>query len=405
MTLVVQKYGGSSLSNAYRIKHVAERVVNVWKSGKQVVVVVSAMGDTTDNLIALASEISVKHEPRELDLLLSSGELVSSALLTMAIRSLGSDAVSLTGIQAGIHTDTSYGRARISRVDSARVSQEISENKIVVVAGFQGVNQYFDVTTLGRGGSDTSAVALAVALNAERCEVYTDVEGIYTADPRIVKNARKIDTITFEEMLELAAYGAKMHPRSIELAAANDMPIYVASSFNSTSGTLIYGDITMMEHSVKVTGVAYDRNVAKITLRGVQDQPGIAANLFEPLASSGISVDTIVQNASIDGFTDLSFTVIGSQLDDVVSQIESLKGDVGHVEIVTDKNLAKISIVGAGMLDAPGYASRMFRALADASINIEMITTSEIRITCIISEDTVSVAVKVLHEAFGLETP
>ncbi len=405
MTLVVQKYGGSSLSNAYRIKHVAERVVNVWKSGKQVVVVVSAMGDTTDNLIALASEISVKHEPRELDLLLSSGELVSSALLTMAIRSLGSDAVSLTGIQAGIHTDTSYGRARISRVDSARVSQEISENKIVVVAGFQGVNQYFDVTTLGRGGSDTSAVALAVALNAERCEVYTDVEGIYTADPRIVKNARKIDTITFEEMLELAAYGAKMHPRSIELAAANDMPIYVASSFNSTSGTLIYGDITMMEHSVKVTGVAYDRNVAKITLRGVQDQPGIAANLFEPLASSGISVDTIVQNASIDGFTDLSFTVIGSQLDDVVSQIESLKGDVGHLEIVTDKNLAKISIVGAGMLDAPGYASRMFRALADASINIEMITTSEIRITCIISEDTVSVAVKVLHEAFGLETP
>ena len=244
-----------------------------------------------------------------------------------------------------------------------------------------------------------------MALNAERCEVYTDVEGIYTADPRIVKNARKIDTITFEEMLELAAYGAKMHPRSIELAAANDMPIYVASSFNSTSGTLIYGDITMMEHSVKVTGVAYDRNVAKITLRGVQDQPGIAANLFEPLASSGISVDTIVQNASIDGFTDLSFTVIGSQLDDVVSQIESLKGDVGHVEIVTDKNLAKISIVGAGMLDAPGYASRMFRALADASINIEMITTSEIRITCIISEDTVSVAVKVLHEAFGLETP
>ena len=405
MTLIVQKFGGSSLSDAHRIKHVAQRVANAWHLGKQVVVVVSAMGDTTDDLIDLATEVSIEPDPRELDLLLSSGELVSCALLTMAIRSLGLDAVSLTGLQAGIHTDTSYGRARISRVDAGRVASEINENRIAVVAGFQGVTEHFDVTTLGRGGSDTTAVALAVALNAERCEVYTDVEGIYTADPKIVAGARKIDNITFEEMLELAAYGAKMHPRSIELAATNNMPIYVASSFNETSGTLIYGDMTMMEHSVKVTGVAYDRNVAKITLRGVPDRPGIAANLFEPLASLGISVDTIVQNASIDGFTDLSFTVIGSQLDDVVRQMELARNDVRNMKIVADKNLAKVSIVGAGMLDAPGYASRMFRALADASINIEMITTSEIRITCIISEDDVLEAVRVLHQAFGLETP
>lgn len=405
MALIVQKYGGSSLADAQKIRAVARRIAKTRDSKKKVVAVVSAMGDTTDELINLASQVSNSPEPRELDLLLSSGEVVSCTLMAMALRSLGYDAISLTGLQAGIHTDTAHGRARIDRVDTDRVIRELEAERIVVVAGFQGFTEDLDVTTLGRGGSDTSAVALAAALKAERCEVYTDVEGIYTADPRIVSNARRLEEITYEEMLELAAYGAKMHPRSIELASVYNIPIYVAASFGETPGTLIHGDVPMMEHLVKVTGVTYDRNVAKITLRGVPDRPGIAATLFEPLSAAGISVDTIVQNTSLDQFTDLSFTVTRTDLRNAVERVRSVSEGMGARDVVTDDSLSKVSIVGAGMLDAPGYASRMFRTLADADINIDMITTSEIRITCIVAESRVEDAVQILHKAFQLEEP
>ena len=403
MSLIVQKYGGSSLANAEMIKHVAQRIVKSCQGGKRVVVVVSAMGDTTDNLARLASQVSDHPKPREMDLLLSSGELVSCTLVAMALDSMGYQSVSMTGLQAGIHTDTVHGRARIDRVESERISREIEAGNIVVVAGFQGFTWDLDITTLGRGGSDTTAVALAAALSAERCEVYTDVEGIYTADPRIVSRAHKLDEITYEEMLELAAYGAKMHPRSVELAAVYNVPIYVASSFTETPGTLIHGDVTMMENRVKVTGVAYDRKVAKITLRDVPDSPGVAAALFEPLSEVGISVDTIVQNTGLEQRSDISFTVARIDLEEAVRRVRPVADSMKAGELTSDDSLSKVSIVGAGMLNTPGYAATMFRGLSEAGINIDMITTSEIRITCIVSEALLEEAVKVLHEAFQLE--
>ena len=408
MPILVQKYGGSSLADAEMIRAVARRIAAA-SSDAQVVAVVSAMGDTTDELIDLAHQVSDKPAPRELDLLLSSGEIVSCTLMAMALRSLGCDAIALTGLQAGIHTDTLYGRARIHSVDSQRIRTELNHGKIVVVAGFQGFTDDMDVTTLGRGGSDTSAVALAAALDARRCEVYTDVDGIYTADPRIVPGARKLEEITYHEMLELAAYGAKMHPRSIELASVYGIPVYVAATFGNEPGTLIHGESEMnaksMENRMKVTGVAHDRNVSKITLRDVPDRPGVAASLFEPLSDVGISVDTIVQNTGVDKATDLSFTVARGDLQDALERVQSVVDEIGAAEILSDDSLSKVSIVGVGMLDAPGYASRMFRALAEAGINIEMITTSEIRITCIIAEAQVEKAVLALHTAFHLDTP
>ena len=404
MSLVVQKYGGSSVADAERIKEVARRIGKTRDSGLEVVVVVSAMGDTTDGLIELARSVCGDPDPRELDLLLSTGELVSSTLLAMAIRALGYDAISLSGFQAGIWTDTSHGKARIARVDTARVRKELEESKLVIVAGFQGVTEELDVTTLGRGGSDTTAVALAAALGADRCEVYTDVEGIYTADPRVVPDARKIKEISYEEMLELASYGVKMHPRAIELGAVYNIPIKVASSFGDFPGTLIHkGAHREMEQRVKVTGIAYDLNVAKITLRGVPDRPGIAASLFEPLAQVGISVDTIVQNASVENLTDLSFTVARTDLKRAVEVVKPVAEGSGALGLTTDDTLTKVSIVGAGMLNSPGYAAEMFRALAEAKVNIEMITTSEIRITCIVAEPRVNDAVRSLHRAFQLE--
>ena len=403
MTLVVQKYGGSSLANADLIKGVADRIGRTRKGGSQVVVVVSAMGDTTDELIDLAGQVCPDPDTRDLDLLLSTGELVSCTLLSMALRGLGFDAVALSGFQAGIWTDTSYGRARISRVDTSRMMKELDEGKLVIVAGFQGMTEDMDVTTLGRGGSDTSAVALAAALEAERCEVYSDVEGIFTADPRVVPRARKLAEIDYEEMLELASYGAKMHPRSIELAAVYDVPIYVASSFTDAPGTTIHGRMsTSMEQRVKVTGIAHDMNVAKITLRAVPDRPGIAATLFEPLTEVGVSVDTIVQNASVESLTDVSFTVARTDLKRAVDVVGPVAESIGAREMATDDGLSKVSIVGAGMQNAPGYASRMFRALADEGINVEMITTSEIRITCIVAEARVADAVRALHKAFDM---
>ena len=403
MSLVVQKYGGSSVADAAKIKGVAKRIGRVRDGGTDVVAVVSAMGDTTDELINLANQVSGDPDPRELDLLLSTGELVSCTLVAMAIRALGYDAISLSGFQAGIRTDTSYGRARIAMVDTARVQKELDEGRLVIVAGFQGVTEEMDVTTLGRGGSDTSAVALAAALGAERCEIYTDVEGIYTADPRVVEEARKLNEISYEEMLELATYGAKMHPRSIELGAAYEVPIYVASSFSDSPGTLIHkGAKSNMEQRVKVTGIVYDLNVAKITLRGVPDRPGIAVALFEPLAQVGISVDTIVQNASVENLTDLSFTVGRTDLKRAIEVVGPVVTSIGARALATDDTLSKVSIVGAGMQNSPGYAARMFRSLADNSINIDMITTSEIRITCLVAEARAMDAVRALHRAFDL---
>ncbi len=395
------------------IKNVAHRIADVRKKGTGVVAVVSAMGDSTDELIELAHSVSDQPHPRELDLLLSTGELVACTLLTMALSDFGQEAVSLTGPQAGIHTDTSHGRARIHSVDTARMLKELQRSRIVVVAGFQGISEDEDITTLGRGGSDTTAVALAAALEAERCEIYTDVDGIYTADPRIVPEARKLSEISYDEMLELANYGAKMHPRSIELGSVFDVPIYVASSFNQTPGTLIHriksdahsADKRDMEDRIKVTGIACTTNVAKITVRSVPDRPGVAAALFEPLAQSGISVDTIVQNTSEERTTDISFTVGGTDLGPALAKVEELTKEIGAGALISEANLAAVSVVGSGMQHTPGYASRMFRVLADGNVNIDMITTSEIRISCIIREDQAQEAVRLLHHGFQLDEP
>ncbi len=405
MTLVVHKYGGSSVADAGKILNVARRIGAVKDGGADIVAVASAMGDTTDDLISLARTVSPEPPPRELDLLLSTGELVSCALLTMALRNLGYDAITLSGFQAGIHTDTMYGKARIDRIDPARVKSELAEGKVVIVAGFQGITDDLDITTLGRGGSDTTAVALAAALAAERCDIYTDVDGIYTADPRVAPAARKLAEIGYEEMLELASYGAKMHPRSIELGAAYNVPIYVASSFSDAAGTLIHRTAIMdgMENRVKVTGIAYQSNVAKITVRSVPDRPGIAAALFEPLALVGISVDTIVQNASVERATDISFTVARADLPQALREVEGLLPALGAAEVISDPTLAAVSVVGSGMQNNPGYAARMFRILADGQINIDMITTSEIRISCIIQESQVAAAVRLLHQGFQLD--
>ena len=410
MPLIVQKYGGSSVANADRIKNVASRIASSRDSGVDVVAVVSAMGDTTDDLIDLAHSVSPHPNARELDLLLSTGELVSCTLLTMALRTLGYPAISLSGEQAGIHTDTTYGKARISRIDTARVKRELEKGQLIVVAGFQGITDDLDVTTLGRGGSDTTAVALAAAMYADRCEIYTDVDGIYTADPRLAPDARKLKEIGYQEMLELASYGAKMHPRSIELGMVYKVPIYVASSFNDAPGTLIHQgpDEDPVEDRVRVTGIACNTNVAKITVRSVVDRPGIAAALFEPLAQVGVNVDTIVQNTSPSPIgdrrtTDISFTVSRTDLPGALRQVETVLEELGAAGVITDSSLASVSIVGSGMQNTPGYASRMFRALADGGINIDMITTSEIRISCIINESQVGEAVQLLHRGFQLE--
>ena len=407
MALVVQKYGGSSLADADKIKNVSGRIARAKEDGNRVVAVVSAMGDTTDELIELAGQVSDSPDRRELDVLLSTGELRSCALVAMRLNSLGYPAISLSGAQAGIRTDSQYGMAKISSLEPQRIMDELDDGMIVVVAGFQGITPGMDTTTLGRGASDLTAIALAAGLGAVRCEVYTDVEGIYTADPRLVPKAAKLDEISFEEMLELASYGAKMNPRSIELGMVYDTPILVASSFSDVSGTLIHGDADMNknvgEMRNRVSGIATDTNVAKITLQGVKDRPGIAASLFEPLADVGISVDVIVQNASVGGTTDLTFTVKRDDLSRASEVVQRVAEDLGSTGLVTALGLAKVSVVGTGMQDAPGYASTMFRTLADEGINIEMITTSEIRITCIVSEDAVGPASRALHTAFDLD--
>jgi aspartate kinase len=403
MALVVQKYGGSSIADGERISSVARRVAKARDEGNEVVVVVSAMGDTTDELIKLAHKVSAQPSNRELDLLLSTGEVVSSTLLAMALETLGYRAVSLSGAQAGIETDSRYSRARILRVDPKRITSELARGNIVIVAGFQGVTLEMDIATLGRGGSDTTAVALAVSLEAKECQIYTDVEGVYTADPRIVPEATKLKKVGYEEMLELASYGAKViHPRAVELGGLHNVPILVVSSFVDRPGTIICKEASM-EVRNKVSGIVHDTNVAKVTVIGVPDHPGIAAAIFEPLANADISVDTIVQNASIEKIADLTFTVTRSDLSRAMSIVETVAKTVEAKRCVADSKLAKVSIVGTGMLNIPGYAAKMFRTLYEQGINIQLITTSEIRITCIISEDSVEDAVRALHRAFELE--
>lgn len=403
MALIVQKYGGSSVTDAEKIKSVARRIVAAKERGNSVVVVVSAMGDTTDKLINLAHQVTDQPDERELDVLLSTGEIVSSTLLAMALRTLGHKAISLTAAQAGIRTDAVYSRARILTIDTHRIVKELEEGGIVIVAGFQGVTRNMDVTTLGRGGSDITAVALAARLRAEICEIYTDVDGVYTVDPRLVPEARKLSEIRYEEMLELASYGVRVvHPRAVELGEVYSVPILVASSYTSEPGTLIHGGVSMEVRS-KVRGIAHDLNVAKITVLGVPDQPGIASAIFDPLARANLNVDTIVQNASVNRITDLTFSVAKNDLDKAMRLVEPVANSIGARGCVSDSNLAKVSIVGAGMQSAPGYAARMFRALYEAGINIELITTSEIRITCIIDAARVQDGVRALHKAFQLE--
>jgi len=403
MALIVQKYGGTSVADAERIKNVARRIAAAKDKGDQVVVVVSAMGDTTDELIDLAHQVTTQPSERELDVLLSTGEIVSSTLLAMALRDMGYDAISLSGAQAGIQTDSAYSRARILKVEAKRVVKELEEGKIVIVAGFQGITGDMDITTLGRGGSDTTAVALAASLGAEVCQIYTDVAGVYTADPRLVPEARRLDEIGYEEMLELATYGAKvMHPRAVELGELFNIPILVASSFTQNPGTLIHGGVSM-EVRNKVRSIAYDLDVAKITVVGVPDQPGIAASIFQPLAKAGISIDTIVQNASINKITDLTFTVARGDLAKAMRVVEPIAKSIGARECVGDSKLGKVSIIGTGMQNTPGFAAGMFDTLSRQNINIQLITTSEIRITCIIDETRVKDAVRALHQAFEVE--
>jgi aspartate kinase len=399
MPLVVQKYGGSSVKDVERIKAVAERVARRYDGGNSLVVVVSAMGDTTDELIELAQKIAPQPEAREMDMLLSTGELISSALVTMALHELGYKAVALSGPQAGIMTDATYSRAKISAIDPQRLRREIEAGKIVIVAGFQGLTDEQDIATLGRGGSDTTAVALAARLEADACEIYTDVDGIYTADPRIVPEARKLDTVSFEEMLEMAQMGAKvMHPRAVELGQIYSMPITVRSSYSDREGTIIG-----VENVNKVTGIAHESDVAKLTVVGVPDQPGVAHRLFAPLADAAINVDTIVQNVSHEGKTDISFTVGKTDLPSSQKFVETVAHDLGAETVIANPDMAKVSIVGTGIQNHPGYAARMFGAMSEAGVNIDMISTSEIRITVLIDREHVTKAVRALHKSFELD--
>jgi aspartate kinase len=401
--LIVQKYGGTSVGSAERISRSAERIARVAAAGNDVVVTVSAMGKTTDELIGLARQVSRDPNDRELDQLLVTGEQVSASLMAMALIDRGRPAVSLTGAQAGIRTTGLFNKARITDIQPDRLRRELAAGRIPIVTGFQGITEDQDYTTIGRGGSDTTAVAVASALQADACEILTDVEGIYTADPRVVKTARKLDRISYEEMLELATLGAGvMHPRAVELGEVYGIPILVRSSFTDAPGTLITR-IENVEVRKNVRGIAHDNDVAKIRIVGVPDRPGVAAAIFMPLADAAISVDTIVQNTSLDGKTDLSFTVSRADHARAAALVEKIVPDIGASGLDHSEDLAKVSVVGTGMQSAPGYAARMFRALAAGGINIDMITTSDIRITCIISASQCNEAVNALHAAFELD--
>ncbi|MBI5847701.1 MAG: aspartate kinase [Nitrospirae bacterium] len=403
MALIVQKYGGTSVGNVERISNVANRVAKTVKGGNQVVVVVSAMSGETDKLIGLANQISAAPAEREMDMLLSSGERVTSALTAMAIDALGHKAKSFTGRQAGIVTDAVHTKAKIERINGDRIRQALDEGFVVVIAGFQGITPTEDVTTLGRGGSDLSAVAIASAIHADLCEIYTDVDGVYTTDPNIVPEARKLDKISYEEMLELASLGAKvLQTRSVEFAMKYKVPVVVRSSFNDNPGTLVVEEDRDMEN-VFVSGIAYDKNQAKITIVNVPDKPGIAAKLFEAIAASNIVVDMIVQNVSSDGkFADISFTVPKTDTRKALEVSEAIANELGAERVDTRDDISKISVIGVGMRTHSGVASKMFQTFAANNINIAMISTSEIKVSCVIDLKYTELAVRVLHEAFGL---
>jgi aspartate kinase len=400
--LIVQKYGGTSLASAERTRAVAQRVVAAAATGDSVCVVASAMGDTTDDLLRLAVEVSPDPHPRELDMLLTAGERISMALLSMAIRDLGREAISFTGSQAGIMTDRSHGKALIVDIRSRRVLEALEQGKIAIVAGFQGVSSELEVTTLGRGGSDTTAVALAAALGASVCEIYTDVEGVFTADPRIVPAARRLIRLSYEEMLELAASGARVLAlRSVEYARNHGVVVHVRSSFADNDGTFIGEEVGEMEQAI-ISGIAHDGSQAKVTIQAVPDQPGIAARIFRSLADEGANVDMIVQNVSAEGRTDVSFTLPKEDLPRVEPVLARIAADVGGKGFSTDAEIAKVSLVGAGMKTHPGVVADMFDALAEADINIEIISTSSIRISCVVRSSEVERAVRVLHDRFEL---
>jgi aspartate kinase len=406
VSVIVQKYGGTSVADPERIKNVARRVVATAEAGHRVCVVVSAMGAMTDQLLELAGEVSKHPHPREQDMLLTAGERISSALLAMAVIELGRDAVSLTGSQAGIVTDERHGKARIVELRPQRVLEALDAEKIVIVAGFQGVSGTSDITTLGRGGSDTTAVAVAAGLQADVCEIYTDVDGVFTADPRVVPTARKLDAVTYEEMLELAASGAKVLAlRSVEYARTHGVAVHVRSSFGDADGTWIVKEEDVLEQAI-ISGIASDSSEAKVTILGVPDKPGIAGRVFRPLADAGIHIDMIVQNVSAAGHTDISFTLPQSDLPtaepvlDVLAKLVDAQG--GHTY---ESDIGKVSLVGAGMRSNPGVAADMFEALADAGINIDIISTSSIRISCVVRGSDLDRAVQVLHDRFGLSTP
>ena len=401
--LIVQKFGGTSVADVKRIKSAAQRVIEVFSSGYNVVVVVSARGKMTDELLELAYEINDKPSTRELDMLLSTGEQMSSALMAMAIHSHGYQAVSFTGRQVGITTDSIHTKARIVNIDSKRITEELSRNKIVVIAGYQGVDENDNITTLGRGGSDTTAVAIAALLKADMCDIFTDVDGVFTADPRIVPKARKLAKISYDEILELASMGAQvLHARSIEIAKSYDVPIRVRPSFNNSTGTLICREASDMEKIV-VSGATVTKKEAKIAIIGVSDKPGQAAKIFKELAMENVNVDMIIQNISSLGFADVTFTVPKDDLPLAKKTAERIKDEINAKEIIANDKIAKLSIVGIGMRSHCGIAEKMFRALSDEEINIQMISTSEIKISCVIDEDQAERALMAIHNVFELD--
>ena len=405
MGIIVQKFGGTSVAEAAKVRNVANRVVRMHDAGHRVVVVVSAMGDTTDQLIRLANEISENPPERELDMLLSTGEQVSIALLAMAVSELEHEAISLTGTQVGIITDGFYSNAKIQSINETRILSELEQGKIVILAGFQGITIDNEITTLGRGASDTTAVAVAATLGADLCEICTDVDGVYTADPRVVEDARKLPQITYDEMLEMARLGARvLHSRSVELAKKFDVPLHVRSSFSQDEGTIVVKESEMIEEVV-ISGVTSDRDQAKISLHGVPDTPGVAAIIFQEIADANINIDMIIQNTGQDETTDISFTVAEADLDATLKIAEGFKERVGCRSISTNKNIAKVSTIGIGMKSHVGIAARMFRALADLGINIQMISTSEIKISCVIDKEQAEPAVRAIHDRFELGHP
>lgn len=399
MALIVKKFGGSSVANAQRVENVARIVTDEYKKGNGVVVVVSAQGDTTDDLIAKAKEINPNASKREMDMLLSAGEQISISLLAMAIEKMGYPVVSLLGWQAGFHTDSNYTVARIKKVESERLKAELARRNIVVVAGFQGINKYDDVTTLGRGGSDTSAVAIAASLKADRCQIYTDVDGVYTADPRKVKGAVKMDEITYEEMLELATLGAQvLNNRSVEMAKKYNVELEVLSSLENKPGTIVKETVKM--EKMLIRGVAADKNVSRISVVGLTDHPGTAFKLFNALGNAKINVDIILQSVGRDGTKDISFTVSTDQCKEALSAVEKMKDSLKYSKVVHDETVAKVSIVGTGMETHPGVAAKMFEALYDQNINIQMISTSEIKISVLIDAEDADRATSAVHAAF-----